>query len=168
MRLDLAKREHEGPEYLALSPLGAVPALVHEATTLTEPAAIALYLADRYATKRLAPPSDSPDRAAYYQWLLFAEATLFPAVMALYGRAPASDPEGTARDTARLAAVLDVVARELDTRDHLAAGHFTAADVAVASILHVAHHLGALADRPRLQAYVQLHAGRPASRRAVS
>lgn len=167
VRLDLSKRENESPEYLTVSPLGELPALVDGDVTLLEPIAIALHLADRFPEKELAPPPGSPARAAYYQWLVFAESTLAPAVMTFYERAqaPATPDDGQAR--VRLDARLDVLDAAVATRDFLVGERFTAADLAVASILHLANHLKLLEARPRLVAYVYLHCTRPASRRAV-
>jgi glutathione S-transferase len=176
VRLDLLKQENQTPDYLAVSPLGEVPALVDGELTLLEPSAICLYLADRFPEKRLAPPPGSTERGAYYQWLLFAEATLAPVVITFHEHAQrpeeqksaAHAQEALAKHHARLSALLDVVDAEIEDRDFLAAGYFTAADLVMASILHLANHLKLLEDRPRLVKYVYLHCQRPASRRAVS
>jgi len=176
IRLDLSKQENQTPGYLAVSPLGEVPALVDGELTLLEPSAICLHLADRFPEKQLAPPPGSAERGAYYQWLLFAEATLAPVVMALYEHAQlpeeqnsaAHAQEALAKHHARLSALLDVVDDEIEGRDFLAAGHFTAADLVMASILHLANHLKLLEDRPRLVKYIYLHCQRPACGRAVS
>jgi glutathione S-transferase len=93
----------------------------------------------------------------------YAHAQLFEAE-----RASAHVHEAMAKDRARLDAVLDVVAAEVADRDFLAAGRFTAADLVMASILHLANHLKLLEGRSRLVAYVYLHCKRPASARAVS
>src|SRR5450432_3445744 len=76
VKLDLSKQENQTPEFLAVSPLGELPVLVDGDVTLLEPAAICLYLADRFPEKQLAPLPGSAARGAYLQWLLFAEATL--------------------------------------------------------------------------------------------
>jgi glutathione S-transferase len=104
------------------------------------------------------------------------ERTLAPAVMKIYEHAQlpdekkaaphAQDALGTHR--ARLSAVLDVVGTALARNDFLATGHFTAADLSMASILHLANHLKALEGQPRLVEYVYLHCKRPACSRAVS
>ena len=69
--LDLAKGEHKSPAMLALNPMGKLPVLVDGDTVVTEAAAIALYLADRYAPGRLAPKLDDPRRGTYLRWALF-------------------------------------------------------------------------------------------------
>jgi glutathione S-transferase len=168
VRLDLSKQENRNPDFLAISPLGELPALVDGDVILLEPAAIALYLVDRFPERQLAPPASATARAAYYQWLVFAESTLAPVVTKLYELAQLSDDAASAAHRARLATLLDVVTTAVERSDFLAAGHFTAADLSMASILHLANHLKLPEGRPRLVEYVYLHCKRPASRRAVS
>ena len=59
-------------------PLGAVPALQDGAQLIIESAAIIAYLADKFSDKGLAPPPG--ERGAYYQWIVYAMATLEPLV----------------------------------------------------------------------------------------
>jgi glutathione S-transferase len=176
VRLDLSTQENRAPEFLAVSPLGQLPALVDGDTTLLEPSAICLYLADRYPEKQLAPPPGSIERGAYYQWLLFAEVTLQPAVTKLHEHAQLPEDQKSsshvldalAKHRAWLNAVLDVIDTQVAERDFLAAARFTVADLVTASILHLANHLKLLEERPRLVNYVYLHCQRPACGRAVT
>jgi glutathione S-transferase len=135
--------------------------------TLLEPSAIALHLADRFPVKQLAPPPGSAARGAYYQWLLFTESTLAPVVMKIYEQAQQAQ-EVPVADRARLSAILDVVGTAVERSDFLAGGHFTAADLSMASLLHLANQLRALEERPRLVEYLYVHCKRPACSRAVS
>ena len=84
------------------------------ATTLFESSAICLYLADRFAEKRLAPPVGSPDREPYLQWLLFAEVTLEPVMLEHYRSAQLTEDKKPAR--ARLDEVLAVIDTRLSGR----------------------------------------------------
>ena len=61
----------KAPEYLAINPMGKVPALRHGDTVVTEAAAICAYLADVFPEAGLAPPSGSRRRGPYYRWLFF-------------------------------------------------------------------------------------------------
>jgi len=61
----------KAPEYLAINPMGKVPALRHGDTVVTENAAICLYLADLAVDRRLAPPPGSKERGSYYRWISF-------------------------------------------------------------------------------------------------
>ena len=69
-KVDTGAGEQKRPEYLAINPNGVVPAYVEDdGTVRIEAAAIAMTLADRHGTGVLAPAPDSPDRAAYHQWM---------------------------------------------------------------------------------------------------
>jgi glutathione S-transferase len=176
VKLDLARQENTTPTYLAVHPLGEVPALVDGDVTLLESLSICLYLADRFPEKHLAPPTGSAERGPYYKWTTFAELSLDPVVMEFYRHAQLSaenpatahSEEELAKHRTRLGAVLDVISVGLGDREFLVGGAFTAADVVMASILHLANTLRLLDGQPRLVEYVKRHSQRPAVRRAVS
>ena len=102
--LDLEKREHKAPEYLAINPAGVVPTLRIEGETITEAAAIVMHLADLHPQAALAPALGSPQRAHYYQWMCFMANTLQPAYRAwFYPSEPAGEGNAeAARAAARL------------------------------------------------------------------
>src|SRR5437868_13072792 len=62
----------KAPAYLAINPMGKVPAIKHGDTVVTEAAAICAYLADAFPQANLAPPSGSKERGPYYRWLFYA------------------------------------------------------------------------------------------------
>src|SRR5260370_7532442 len=64
------KGEHKTPSFLAVNPMGKLPALVHRGTAVTEAAAICAYLAYAFPAARLPPPLDSPQPRTYYHSLL--------------------------------------------------------------------------------------------------
>ncbi len=72
----------KSPEYLAINPMGKVPAIVHRGTVVTEGAAICSYLADAFPAARLAPALDDPRRGEYFRWLFFAAGPVEAAVSA--------------------------------------------------------------------------------------
>lgn len=57
------------PEYLAINPLGKVPAIKDGDDIVWETGAICVYLADKYPQAGLAPPIGDPLRAPYLRWL---------------------------------------------------------------------------------------------------
>src|SRR5690349_21594119 len=61
----------KAPDYLAVNPMGKVPAIRHGDAVVTEAAAICAYLADAFPEKGLAPPLGDPRRAPYFRWLFF-------------------------------------------------------------------------------------------------
>lgn len=79
--VDLQKKAHHRPEYLKLNPKGRVPVLVDGGFVLTESVAIIMHLADRHPDSGLAPPPGTPERAHWYQWLLYLSNTLQPAFL---------------------------------------------------------------------------------------
>ena len=143
------------PEVLALNPLGEVPVLVDGDVTLTRSPAILLHLAER----GLSPPAGTPARAEFLEWLLFSETVLDPLVLAQVA-------DGV--DRTALNRTLDVLDRRLQGRTFVVGDTFSAADIALASLLHLARNLRRLDGHPALVEYLMRHVQRPASRRAVS
>ncbi|MCP3143837.1 glutathione S-transferase family protein [Pyxidicoccus xibeiensis] len=170
VRLDLSKHEQDTPEYRALQPFGELPVLVDGDTRLFDSTAICLYLADRFPEKHLAPAPGSAERAPYLQWMLFAQVTLEPQVLEHLRNAEL--PEAQRRDLSEqrvhLEKVLTVLDEAVGGREFVAGDAFSAADVLLASVLHMAHRVNLLEKHPRLLELVVRHTRRPASRRAVS
>ena len=164
--VDMQKGEHRQPAHLKVHPLGAVPALEDEGVTLIESAAICLYLADKAADKRLAPPVGTPARGRYYQWMVYAMATLEPAVLDL---ARAKDDAAKQAATARCAEVARPVESALGDQFLLGAD-FTAADVMIGSIFGWGSRMGAFdpAQLPKIAAYTKRCVERPAFKKARS
>src|SRR3546814_5747182 len=72
----------KSPEYLAINPMGKVPAIEHRGVVVTEAAAICAYLADAFPDAGLAPATDDPLRGTWYRWLFFAAGPVEAAVSA--------------------------------------------------------------------------------------
>ena len=117
--LDFDKREQRSPEYLAINPQGRVPTLVIDGEVLTESVAIAMQLADLAPDAGLAPPPGTPQRAAYYRWMLFCAYTLMPAYRSwFYPAEPAGEDNiPLVRESSR--AAIESAWQQLDA--HLAA-----------------------------------------------
>ena len=153
------------PGYLAINPMGKVPAIKHGHTVVTEPGAILCYLADVFPKAKLAPPP--AERGAYYRWLFFVAGCCEPA---LGNKAVGWNP-----DTPELQArfgygsyerTMETVAKAVEGRRYIAADHFTAADLYMASFLHWGMMFGVIEKRPVFEAYVAPLVARPASVRA--
>jgi glutathione S-transferase len=86
--VDVRAGAGQSTDYLALNPMGKVPALQHGSTIVTEAAAICLYLADRFALEQLSAPLDSELRGRMLRWLFFAPITDTALVEKLMGRTP--------------------------------------------------------------------------------
>ncbi|MCX7513761.1 glutathione S-transferase family protein [Frateuria hangzhouensis] len=78
-RVDLDAGAQRDPEYLKLNPRGVVPTLVVDGQPLAESAALLILLAERHPEASLAPPPGTPERAAWYQWVVYLSNTLMSA-----------------------------------------------------------------------------------------
>ena len=155
----------KAPAYLAINPMGKVPAIKHGDTIVTECAAICAYLADAFPDAKLAPTPD--ERADYYRWLFFTAGPLEAAVTnKALGFEPPADKEGMV-GYGNFAAVMNTLERAVTSKPFVAGKRFTAADVYVGS--HVAWGLqfGSIEKRPAFEAYWSKLEGRPAHRRAT-
>ncbi|MFT3762550.1 MAG: glutathione S-transferase family protein [Pseudoxanthomonas sp.] len=150
----------KSPEYLAINPMGKVPALEHGDVVITENAAICAYLADLVPEKGLAPPPGSPERGSYYRWLFFLAGPVESLVTAKHAGAlaPAINAGyGTEAD------VLRTLEGAVAGRKHLAGDGFTAADLYMAAFLGYYLRIGAIEPRPAFVEFAQRHATRPAA-----
>ena len=79
--LDMKAGEQRQPAYLAINPMGKVPAIRHDGMLITEQVAIFIYLADLYAEKGLAPRIGEALRGPYLRWMVFYAACFEPALL---------------------------------------------------------------------------------------
>lgn len=161
--LDLMKGSGRSPEYLALNPMGKLPTLVDDGTVVTEVAAIGLYLADRYAAGRLAPPLDDPRRGTYFRWSLFAPSVVEPGSMAkMAGWSYKASQAGWGEYTT----MLDTMEKAIGAGPFLLGEQFTMADVIFGGTLRYMMRFDMVEKRPAFTAYGERLAARPALQRA--
>ena len=159
---DIYRGDQKSPAYLAINPMGKVPAITDDGVVVTETPAICLHLADRYGLGTLAPAIDDPRRGPYLRWSVFATAVLEPAVYLRDKELPSRSVGWGDYDTA-----LDTLESALEPGPWLLGDMFSAADVAVGAVLTVAVFNKRVADRPVLQAYNDRLMARPACVRAA-
>ncbi len=155
----------KAPDYLAINPMGKVPAIKHGDAIVTECAAICAYLADTFPQANLAPRT-SAERAAYHRWMFFAAGPLEAASTntAMGFVVPAGRERMAGYGS--LADVVDALERAVTGRDYIAGDRFSAADVYVGAQIGWGLQFGWLEKRPAFEAYsARLHA-RPAQIRA--
>ena len=161
--VDFSKGEQKSPELVALNAMGKIPVLVDGDTVVTEGAAIALYLADRYASGKLAPAIDDPRRGTYLRWTLFAPSVIEPGALAKFNNWTfKSSQAGWGEFDAMLAAV----DRALSGSDYLLGSTFSMADVVLGGTLSYMRRFKMLPISPVVAAYCDRLSERPASRRA--
>ncbi len=157
--------EMHAPAYLAINPLGKVPAITHRGATITECAAICAYLADAFPEAGLAPAP--ADRAAYYRWLFFASGPLEAAIInASLGFEAPENMRGRI-GYVDMPTMLDALEGAVTRADHIAGDAFSAADVYAGSQIGWGLQFGTIEDRPAFRAYWNRISTRPACRRAT-
>jgi glutathione S-transferase len=165
--LSLAKGEQRAPGYLAINPMGKVPALKHGDAVITEAAAICTYLADEFPEARLNIPIGDPKRGAYLKWLFFSPSCL--EVAALDKAAPRKEePQRGMVGYGDYDTVMDVVAKAVAKGPYLMGEQFTAADVVLGSMLRWGMMFNIVPTRPEFIAYVGRLEQRPALQRATA
>ncbi len=156
----------KAPEYLAINPMGKVPALRHGETLVTECAAICAYLADAFPEAGLAPAHGSRLRGPYYRWLFFAagpvEAAITDKALGVTIRPEHVRMVGYGTREHALAALED----QLALSEYIAGDRFTAADVYVGSHIGFGMMFGTIDKRPAFERYWGLVSARPAARSA--
>jgi glutathione S-transferase len=156
----------KAPAYLAINPMGKVPALAHGDAVVTEAAAICAYLADAFPQAGLAPPPCDHLRAPYYRWLFFAAGPIEAAV--------SNKAFGFVIPPERQASVgygsFERVMKALDdavsASDYLLGDKFSAADVYLGSQIGFGLMFNTIEKRPAFESYWQRLTARPAYARA--
>jgi glutathione S-transferase len=161
----IAYDQLKSERYLAVNPMGKVPAIKHRDHVVTECAAICTYLADVFPEAMLGPRAD--EKADYYRWLFYAAG---PVEAAISNRAAGWEvPADKERmfgygNTDRVIAVLDEL---LSLRDYVCGNRFTAADVYVGSQIMFPLQFGMLPERESFLRYRDRLQARPAYKRAT-
>jgi glutathione S-transferase len=153
-------------DYLAVNPMGKVPAIKHGDMVVTEAAAICAYLADAFPDAGLAPPPGHRQRGAYYRWMFFAAGPVEAAVTAksLGLLAPADKKMmagyGTFEET------IDALERAIVPGPYICGEQFTAADLYLGAQIGWGMMFGSIDKRPAFEDYFGRLQARPAAIRA--
>jgi len=165
--LSLSKGENRAAAYLAVNPMGKVPALKHGDVVITEAAAICTYLADAFPSAGLSIPIGDPHRGVYLKWLFFSPSCIEPAMI---------DRAFPRKEEARRGMLgygdfdtaIEVAAKAVANGPHLMGEQFTAADVVVGSTLRWGTMFKLIPERPEFTAYVDRLGQRPALQRVLA
>ncbi|WP_109807588.1 glutathione S-transferase family protein [Sphingosinithalassobacter portus] len=155
----------KGAEYLAINPMGKVPAIAHHGKVVTECAAICAYLADVFPDAGLAPETLA-ERADYYRWLFFAAGPLEQAVTNNHAGFMPSAEQGRTFGYGSYEQAVDTLEKAVSAHRHIAGDRFTAADVYVGSALMWGTQFGTLPKRNVFLDYIGRLAARDAYIRA--
>jgi glutathione S-transferase len=163
--LSLKQGDNLKPDYLAINPMGKVPALKHGDTMITEAAAICTYLADEFPNAKLNIPIGTPRRGVYLKWLFFGPSCIEPSVI---------DRAAPRKEEARRGilgygdfdTVMNVVAKAVEKGPWLMDEQFTAADVIVGANIRFGMMFKMIPERKEFTDYAARIAARPAAQRA--
>ena len=154
----------KAPAYLALNPMGKVPAIKHGEVIVTEAAAICAYLADAFPAAKLAPPPGDKRRGPYYRWLFFAAGPVEAAVtnksQGFHSDKKAMLGYGSYQDT------VNTLEQHVSRNAYVCGDEFTAADVYVGSQIGWGLTFGTIDKRPAFVDYSARLRARPAAQRA--
>jgi len=158
--LNMRAGEQRQPAYLAINPMGKVPAIMHQGQLVTEQVAIFLYLADLFPEAGLAPAIGDPLRGPYLRWMAFYAACLEPAVS---DRAMKRDPLPPSQsgygdyDT-----VINTLGKQLAKGPYLLGERITAADILWGTALAWLTAWQLVPALPEFTKYVERISARPA------
>lgn len=163
--VNLEKREHKAPEFVALNPMGKIPAIVHNGTVVTESAAICAYLADAFPRVGLAPALGDPARGTYYRWLFFAAGCAEPALVDKLTARPKVERESML-GYGNYETMLATLEKALAPGPWILGERFSAADVYVGAVIGWGLFAKGLEPRPAFLQYSERCQQRPAYKRA--
>src|ERR1700743_3351220 len=157
---DISAGAQKKAEYLAINPMGKVPALKDGDATLAEAAAICAYVAERHPEANLSPPLGDPLRAKYLYWLFFAPGCVEPAMVQIATKIEMNPVAAGWGDAQR---VFDVLEAALEKGPWILGEDFSAADIVIGSALNFSVRLFKMVpSRPAFEAYLARCVARPA------
>ena len=160
-----APDRHDSDEFRAASPMGKVPALVDGDISMSESAAICLYLADRYSPGDLAPAIDDPSRGKFLYWLMYTPAVIEPAMSEKFSGAETNRYRSGWGD---FELMIETLEDGLHGKTWILGDRFTAADVMLGSSMVFLRVFDMLPDSEILGAYADRCLARPAYQKAMA
>jgi len=162
--LNLKTGTQRDPAFLAVNPMGKVPAILHGDALVTEQAAVYLYLADQFPAAGLAPAIGDPLRGPYLRWMVFYGSCFEPAIVDRAMKRDAPPPQMSPYGDSE--AVLATLERQLAAGPYLLGERFSAADVLWGMALGWTTAWKLVPETPAITAYLARINARPAMARA--
>ena len=156
----------KAPDYLAINPMGKVPAIKHGDVIVTEGAAICTYLADAFPGRQLAPALSDPRRGPYLRWMFFGAGPVETAVTNHYLKWDPSPEQSMMVGYGGYRQVLDVLESLVASGPYLLGDQFTALDVFLGSQIVWGVGFGTMEKRPGFDDYIARITARPAYAKA--
>ncbi len=161
--VDIMPGGQKSPEFLKLNPMGKVPVLVDGEAVVSEVAAIALYLGDRYSLGHLAPAPDDPARGHYLRCALFSPSVIEPAAAA---RTAGGNFNPVAAGWGTYESMVEATEALVGKGPWLLGARFSMADIILGGTLRFLLNFKMIDPRPAFTQYVQRLETRPALQRA--
>ncbi|CAM5784685.1 glutathione S-transferase family protein [Rhizobacter fulvus] len=161
--MNMKAGENRAPAYLAINPLGKVPAVTHGDALVTEQVAVFLYLADLFPAAGLAPPIGDPLRGPYLRWMAFYGSSFEPA---LIDRSQKHAPPPSLAPYGDYDTMLATLVGQLEKGTYLLGERFSAVDVLWGTALRWTTMFGLVPELPVIAAYIERVGSRPAVARA--
>ena len=157
--LNMKAGEQRQPAYLAVNPMGKVPAVKHGDALVTEQAACFIYLADLFPEKGLAPALDDPQRGPYLRWMIFYGNSFEPA---LVDKAMKREPADPAMSTyGDYDTMLGTLTAQLRAGPYILGDRFSAADLLWGPALAWTTMFGLVPELPEIKSYIERVTSRP-------
>ncbi len=156
---------HDSDEFRTASPMGKVPALVDGEVSMSESAAIALYVADRYCPGTLAPAIDAPERGKFLYWVMYTPAVIEPAMAEKFSGV---EPNRSRSGWGDFDLMIETLENALRENIWLLGDHFSAADVLVGSSVVFMRMFDMLPESEILTRYADRCLERPAYAKALA
>lgn len=157
--LNMKKNEQLSPAFLAINPMGKVPALKHGEAIITEQSAIYIYLADLYPDAHLAPPIGDPLRGPYLRWMVFYSSCFEPAIIDR-SQKRAEAPRGMS-PYADFDTMFSTLVDQLGKGDYLLGDKMTAVDLLWGTSLNWITKFQLISPLPVITAYIDRVNARP-------
>jgi glutathione S-transferase len=161
--MNMKAGENRAPAYLAINPLGKVPAVTHGDALVTEQVAVFMYLADLFPAAGLAPPIGDPLRGPYLRWMAFYGSSFEPA---LIDRSQKHAPPPSLAPYGDYDTMLATLVGQLEKGTYLLGERFSAVDVLWGTALRWTTMFGLVPELPVIAAYIERVGSRPAVARA--
>jgi glutathione S-transferase len=156
----------KSPEYLAVNPMGKVPAITHGGVVVTEAAAICAYLADAFPARGLAPPLGDKRRGTYFRWLFFGAGPVEQATSVRSLGIEIQPEQKRMMGFGDQSDMLNGLESAITGRDYILGDEFSAADVYLGSQVGWGLQFGSIEKRPAFERYNERLQSRPAFKRA--
>ncbi|MGO9133215.1 MAG: glutathione S-transferase family protein [Methylovirgula sp.] len=164
--LNMKAGEQREPAYLAINPMGKVPAIKHGEALITEQVAIFIYLADLFPQAGLAPPIGDMLRGPYLRWLVFYGSSFEPAVV---DKALQREPgRASMMPYGDFDTMFGALVKQLESGPYFLGQRFSAADLLWGSALTWMVQFKLIPELPVIAAYVERHKARPAYQRVTA